>query len=91
MYGDEKPEHAMTSSQIHASRNLLWHYGDRELGWEPGSFTKNLIRALESADTMNRLRLLTVFPDFHPGVMVLLSRGSDVLAEAVRENVERRG
>lgn len=40
--------------------HVLWHYG--EGGWEPGSFTKHLLRAFAAADPINFALLAVMFP-----------------------------
>lgn len=75
---------ALTHAELEASRNLLFHYGHPD-GWEPGSFTTALIRAIEAADEWNRAKLLNAFPDFFPAVTILQIDGSTKLAQIVAE------
>lgn len=42
--------------------HVLWHY--RQLGYPPGSFTSDLIRAIAGADPGNRRLLARAFPDY---------------------------
>lgn len=74
----------LSPPQLEAARNLLFHYGHPG-GWEPGSFTTALIRALEAADQWNRSKLLNAFPDFFPAVTILQVDGSTKLAQIVAE------
>lgn len=68
--------------ELEAARHLLYHYGQPG-GWEPGSFTKQLIRTLEHADHYNRNRLLGAFPEFKPAVQILITQGSTALANTI--------
>lgn len=70
--------------QLEAARNLLYHYGQPG-GWEPGSFTTALIRAMEAADQGNRAKLLNAFPEFFPAITILGIEGSERLAEYVAQ------
>ena len=72
-------------AELETARNLLAHYGHRD-GWQGGSFTTALITALEKADTMNRSKLLSAFPEYRAPVSVLMTRGVDALAEWVKMN-----
>lgn len=58
-----------------ACRHLLWVYGEREAGVEPGSFTKALISAWEKADLQNAASLAATFPVLGEAIRVL-QRGS---------------
>jgi hypothetical protein len=42
----------------------LWHYGERDLGRRPGSFTENLMKTFQCADPTNQLKLIEAFPDY---------------------------
>lgn len=74
----------LTYAEAEAARNLLYHYGQPG-GWEPGSFTTALIRAMEAADQNNRERLLTAFPQFRWAINILTIEGSGKLAEVIAE------
>lgn len=60
----------MTPEEIEASRHLI-HYYDGEGGWEPGSFTFHLIRALHTADHLSKYKLLAAFPQFKAPMRIL--------------------
>lgn len=60
----------MTPAEIECARHLIHYYGG-EGGWEPGSFTFHLIRALVSADNLNKYKLLAAFPDFKAPLRIL--------------------
>lgn len=65
-----------------AARNVLWFYdGTATGGWEPGDFTKHLIRAIQHADTTNRLYLSYVYPDLVYAVILATNfeKGLDML------------
>lgn len=49
-------------------RHVLWHYGDYELGVQPGSFTGHLMRAIGAADAVNRGLLQAGFPNYVEGL-----------------------
>lgn len=42
---------------VEVARAVLWHFGDRELGQEPGEFVKRLLDLLMVADLDNQARL----------------------------------
>lgn len=48
--------------------HVLWHY--RQLGYPPGSFTSELIRAIAGADPGNRRLLARAFPDYVRAVSI---------------------
>lgn len=73
---------AWKPQEVEAARHLLYHYGQPG-GYQPGSFTKQLIRTLEAADHYNRSRLLRAFPEFKPAVQILITHGSTALAETI--------
>jgi hypothetical protein len=54
-------EHEEVTTEI--VHHVLWFYGEPE-GWEPGSFTKNLMRAIGPADPYNTAKLRLVFPAY---------------------------
>lgn len=68
------------------ARNVLWFFGDRELGWEPGGFTEGLISAACRADSGNRARLALGFPGLIAGVVIAKDHedGLDVLRRIAR-------
>lgn len=47
---------------LEVARAVLWHYGDTNLGIEPGGFFSALILAISRADPENRDRLRASFP-----------------------------
>lgn len=48
---------------LDAARAVLWFFGDRNLGQEPGGFFSTLIHAITRADLENRGRLALGFPE----------------------------
>lgn len=53
----------MWPHEVHAARDLAGVLGIRG-GYQPGSFTTSLLEALIKADTGNRERLLSAFPEY---------------------------
>jgi hypothetical protein len=51
----------MMNEQV--ARHCLWFFGYSG-GYEPGSFTHNLLRALSTADSGNFRRLAQAFPEY---------------------------
>ncbi|MER7517841.1 hypothetical protein [Streptomyces sp. NPDC126499] len=50
--------------------HVLFHYG-REGGYQPGSFTEQLITTIDMADPGNRDRLAAGFPDYVAAVVAI--------------------
>jgi hypothetical protein len=50
------------------ARHVLWHYGQQG-GVEPGSFTRNLITTIDSADMDNVARLAGAYPSLVAAVI----------------------
>lgn len=48
--------------RVQAARAVLWHYGDPNLGLEPGGFFTALLQAFDRADKRNFTRLAGAFP-----------------------------
>lgn len=42
------------------AHHVLWHYGQG--GYEPGNFTKNIMRSIDSADMVNTELLRSIYP-----------------------------
>jgi hypothetical protein len=59
----ENGEKKTPAVSVEVAQHVLWHFGDRELGQEPGSFTTRLLRTIAVADTGNRERLRLAFPE----------------------------
>ncbi|WP_022886410.1 hypothetical protein [Glaciibacter superstes] len=60
----EKIDAEKTSTvSVEVAQHVLWHFGDRQLGQEPGSFTIRLLRAIAAADQGNKARLRQGFPE----------------------------
>lgn len=80
----------LTVGEIEAARNVLWYYGDRLVGWEPGGFTGKLIHAMANADTINSYKLMQVYPELMSTVKIAqdVPGGLDDMREAVRVYVE---
>lgn len=50
--------------------HVLWHYG-REGGLKPGSFTRQLLAAIDAADPSNKDRLAAGFPGYVAAVTAI--------------------
>lgn len=48
---------------LEVARHVLWHFGDRNNGLEPGSFVSRLLVTISAADTDNRDKLALGFPE----------------------------
>ena len=48
---------------VDVARAVLWHFGDRNLGIEPGHFRARLFVLASAADDDNLVRLETMFPE----------------------------
>lgn len=66
-------------------RNVLWQFGDREHGYQPGSFRESLLSAFAKADPHNFHRLEAAFPLIGSAVYLAQSveGGMDIMREAV--------
>jgi hypothetical protein len=60
-------------------RHLLWHFGRRDVGWEPGTFTARLLSAWDHADDMNYMRLAMGFPDLQIAISISTEHGHEGL------------
>lgn len=78
----------LAKPELEAARHLLWAEGYPN-GWEPGSFSKNLIRAFQTADQVNRARLWIAFPEYRTPMLILQNEGGDALTRALIEAAER--
>lgn len=65
------------------ARQVLWYYGDRKLGFEPGGFTHKLIGAAAHADSFNISKLALAFPEIAEAVNLAKNfpEGMDQLRE----------
>lgn len=75
-----------TPAQHEATRHVLWHFGDYNNGWEPGSFTKALLSAWGRADLHNQARLSEGFPEYGNAMWKAQNEpgGMDELRESVQ-------
>jgi len=55
------PEHNVT---VEIAQHVLWHFGDVNLGQQPGKFTERLLRTMAVADSQNMAKLGSVFPGY---------------------------
>ena len=72
-----------TPEQLHVARDVLGYYS-LPGGYMPGAFTGAMIRLLEVADTLKRVRILGAFPEFIPAIHILTADGGEALVEAVK-------
>lgn len=45
-------------------QHVLWHFGDSNLGLEPGTFTARLLLTMSAADRENFARLHLAYPNY---------------------------
>jgi hypothetical protein len=48
---------------VDVAQSVLWHFGDSNLGQQPGSFVSRLLVTLGAADEENREKLRAAFPE----------------------------
>lgn len=48
---------------LETAQHILHHFGDTNLGLQPGSFTHRLMTTISAADESNRTRLAEGFPE----------------------------
>lgn len=48
---------------LETAQHVLWHFGDTNLGVQPGTFTERLLVTISAADAENRAKLREVFPE----------------------------
>lgn len=63
--------HLMDRISTEDAREVLWWFGDRTHGQQPGSFAEALISATAKADAYNRIRMAQVFPGLVLAVMLV--------------------
>lgn len=44
--------------------HVIWHFGDTNLGIQPGKFVERLLLLLSAADTANRELLKSIYPEY---------------------------
>ncbi len=59
-----RPETVRVQLSEEVTRHVLWHFGDRRNGWEPGGFTTKLLAAMGASDGLNRAKLALGFPEY---------------------------
>lgn len=57
------PERKPRALSVMVARSVLWHFGDTNLGIEPGGFEASLIRTISKADMSNLEKLRLGFPE----------------------------
>jgi hypothetical protein len=58
-------------------RHVLWHFKSAK-GFEPGSFTQNLMRAFQTADPSSFRRLTEAFPDYGSAMWIAMNNQDGV-------------
>lgn len=76
----------MSAHDETAIRAVLWFFGDRINGWEPGSFIASLLVAISRADEDNRARLAGAYPELveFVGIAQNVVGGMDQLVDALQ-------
>lgn len=74
----------MSPQELHVARDMLGFYG-LPGGYSPGSFTSNLIRTLEVADSINTTRILNEFSEYRTAYSILTTYGGETLSKIVLE------
>jgi hypothetical protein len=46
------------------AQHVLWHFGDTNLGLQPGTFVERLLLAMSAADAENLAKLAQAFPGY---------------------------
>lgn len=64
--------------------HVLWFLGDMNYGLQPGHFISSLLRTIERADPVNRLKLTLVFQDY----VDALTTAQRVSIEVLRDRVK---
>jgi hypothetical protein len=49
---------------LEVAQHTLWHFGDRNLGVQPGTFTERLLLLIAAADSTNRNLLALSYPRY---------------------------
>lgn len=63
MQTSEMTAQAVTDWPLDVVRAVLWFFGDRVNGVQPGDFRQRLMLAVSGADSENRARLRLAFPE----------------------------
>ena len=62
--GFKKGVESSSSMPTAIAQHVLWHFGDANLGLQPGTFVERLLLTLSAADKTNRDLLAQVYPDY---------------------------
>jgi len=49
---------------LNVAQHVLWHFGDTNLGLQPGGYIEQLFRLMDHADLFNRERLRLAYPEY---------------------------
>lgn len=71
-------------------KHVLWHFGWRQAGQEPGHFEAALLSAIARADAVNRIKLAQGFPEY-VALVILLRSDPDALGRALARVEEEGG
>lgn len=79
---DSKP-----TVSVHTAQSVLWHFGDENLGLQPGGFWTTMFKAWEHADAQNRERALVGWPEEATAFFAVKSElwGLDWLRKKVKD------
>ena len=72
---------------LEVAQHVLWHFGDSNLGVQPGNFTTRLMLTISVADPANRERLRLAFPEYVHAFVSVSSK--DWGLEWLRSRVKR--
>jgi|GEM_PF-2238533 len=77
---------------LDVARHVLWHFGDTNLGQEPGGFMSALLVAISRADALNGARLAAGFPAHVAAVTAVKNEpwGLEWLRGIVKADLDRR-
>lgn len=56
-------EELRLKTSVETIRSVLWYFGDRELGQEPGGFVSRLLDAMAHADGLNLVKLANEYQE----------------------------
>lgn len=70
-------------------QHTLWHFGDRGLGVQPGTFSERLLLLISAADAENRRKLWASFPDY--SLAFDLATSSTATFELLRNRAKDEG
>lgn len=74
------------------ARHVAWHYGDTNLGVEPGGFVTALLITISRADESNRALLAEGYPAYVAAVVMVQQEhwGLEYLRGIVKDDLDAR-